>query len=99
MDLLENYNEDDLPGNAGEDRNGTEDASMQDASEETQRRDKAPGEPDAAGGDPEDRKRIRAWICQWVRQRASWHRSASCGLRQKPRPSRTARSPADPSTA
>eukprot|EP00971_Amphidinium_carterae_P323040 6420195-Amphidinium_carterae.1 len=77
--LLENYNDD---GSAGEDQNGTEDASMQDANEEPPRTESA-SEP--AGSQPG----------HW--EQAPW--SPSCGRRQRPRPSRKARNPADPSSA
>eukprot|EP00971_Amphidinium_carterae_P323042 6420196-Amphidinium_carterae.1 len=64
--LLENYNDNDLPESSGEDQHGIENASMRDANEEPQRTDPTPGEPDAAEGDPNDRKRIRAALEQGV---------------------------------
>eukprot|EP00971_Amphidinium_carterae_P030077 591321-Amphidinium_carterae.2 len=64
--LLENYDDYDSPENAVDDLNGTKDASMKDANEEPPKTDPAPGELDAANGDPEDRKCIRAALEQGV---------------------------------
>eukprot|EP00971_Amphidinium_carterae_P066668 1320301-Amphidinium_carterae.1 len=76
--LLENYDDYASPGNASDDLNGTEDASMKDVNEEPPKTDPAPSELDAADGDPEGKAhpscsgagRRPAWMCQRVKRRS-----------------------------
>eukprot|EP00971_Amphidinium_carterae_P270924 5376367-Amphidinium_carterae.1 len=63
--MLESPDDDSL-GNAGNGPTAAEDASMQDVSEEQPKEDPAPGEPDAAEGNADARKRIRAALEQGV---------------------------------